>query len=162
MMNNSWYEVKPEVSEDPENEEAYLLFRHPVEAGTGLNGWMKQPTEQQIEQVKREAVAPEKQFTRQEIEKHHTEDDCWIVVNGNVYDATSVLSWHPGGKGPILSHAGAVHLDTTDEFDSIHDDFARDKLKGWFLHLPNANLLSLADSVQNASLERSRPKQWTI
>lgn len=136
MMNNSWYEVKLEVYEEPENEEAYLLFRHPVEAGNGPNGWMKQPPEQKIEQVKREAAAPEKQFTRQEIEKHHTEDDCWIVVGGNVYDATSVLSWHPGGKGPVLAHAGAVHLETSEEFEGIHDDFARDKLKGRSLPHP--------------------------
>jgi nitrate reductase (NAD(P)H) len=130
MMNNCWYEVKPEVLDDPENEDAYLLFRHPVDAGNGLGGWMKQSTEEQINEIKRKASAPEKEFTRQEIEKHHGEDDCWIVVNGNVYDATSVLSWHPGGKGPILAHAGAVHLDTTEEFESIHDDFAQVKLKG--------------------------------
>ena len=130
MMNNCWYEVKPEVFECPEDEEAYLLFRHPVDAGNGTNGWMKQSTEEQIEDVKRKAAAPEKQFTRQEIEKHGTEDDCWIVVDGNVYDATSVLSWHPGGKGPIMAHAGAVHMDTTDEFMSIHDNYAQGKLKG--------------------------------
>ena len=131
LMNNSWYEVKPEIFEDPGKEEAYLLFRHPVESGNGVNGWMKQSPEQQIEQMRREAGAPEKQFTRQEIEKHCTENDCWIVINGQVYDATSVLSWHPGGKGPVMGHAGVVHLDTSHEFESIHDDFAWDKLKGW-------------------------------
>lgn len=135
-MNNCWYTIKIEVYENHENEEAYLLFRHPVEPGNGVNGWMKPSTEQQIEEVKRQAASPEKQFTRQEIEKHHTEDDCWIVVNGKVYDATSVLSWHPGGKGPLLAHAGAVHLDTTDEFEGIHDDFARDKLNGWLRTYP--------------------------
>jgi nitrate reductase (NAD(P)H) len=129
-MNNGWYEVRPEVFDDPETEEAYLLFRHPVAAGNGMDGWMKQSSEEQLEDVKRKASAPEKQFTRQEIEKHHTENDCWIVVNGNVYDATSVLSWHPGGKSAIMAHAGAVHMDTSDEFNSIHDDYAQQKLKG--------------------------------
>lgn len=83
-----------------------------------------------MEEIKRNASSPEKQFTRQEIEKHHTETDCWIVVNGNVYDATKVLSWHPGGKGAIMAHAGIVHWDTTEEFGSIHDNYAQDKLKG--------------------------------
>ncbi|SCO92541.1 probable nitrate reductase [Fusarium oxysporum] len=129
MMNNCWYEVQPEIFESPDDEEAYLLFRHPVDAGNGMNGWMKPSTEEKIEEVKRKASAPEQQFTRQEIEKHHTEDDCWIVVEGNVYDATSVLSWHPGGKGPIMAHAGALHMDTTDEFMSIHDNYAQSKLK---------------------------------
>ncbi|KAK2873485.1 hypothetical protein FQN49_002322 [Arthroderma sp. PD_2] len=129
MMNNCWYEVRPEVFDNPENEETYLFFRHPVDAGSGTDGWMKLSTEEQIEDIKRNASSPEKQFTRQEIEKHHTEDDCWIIVNGNVYDATSVLSWHPGGKGAIMGHAGIVHWDTTEEFSSIHDNYAQDKLK---------------------------------
>ncbi|KAI2830414.1 hypothetical protein CBS63078_3819 [Aspergillus niger] len=129
MMNNCWYKVHPEVCENPDDGEAYLLFRHPVEAANGMNGWMKPSTQETIEEVKRKASAPGKQFTRQEIEKHYTEDDCWIVVDGNVYDATSVLSWHPGGKGPIMAHAGAVHMDTTNEFTSIHDNYAQGKLK---------------------------------
>ncbi|KAB8264731.1 hypothetical protein BDV32DRAFT_145408 [Aspergillus pseudonomiae] len=29
-----------------------------------------------------------------------------------------------------MAHAGAVHMDTTEEFESIYDDYARDKLKG--------------------------------
>ena len=55
-----------------------------------------------------------KQFTRQEIEKHSSDDDCWIVVEGKVYDATSVLSWHSGGKAAIVGHAGKVHQETSD------------------------------------------------
>jgi nitrate reductase (NAD(P)H) len=129
MMNNCWYEVKPEVFDDPQNEEAYLFFRHPVDPVNGKNVWMKESTEETIEEIKRKAITPEKQFTRQEIEQHYNEDDCWIVVNGNVYDATSVLSWHPGGKGAIMAHAGIVHMDTTDEFESIHDDYAQEQLK---------------------------------
>lgn len=129
-MNNCWYEVRTQVFDDPDNEETYLLFRHPVDAGNGVNGWMKQSEEERIKKIRRKVSAPEKQFTRQEIEKHHNENDCWIVINGNVYDATSVLRWHQGGKGPILAHAGAVHMDTTDKFESIHDNFAQDKLKG--------------------------------
>jgi len=129
MMNNCWYEVRPETYDSP-NTSTSLLFRHPVDAGNSTNGWMKPSTSEQIESIKQKASAPEKQFTRQEIEKHNTQDDCWIVVNGNVYDATSVLSWHPGGKGAIMAHAGAVQMDTTEEFESIHDNYAQDKLKG--------------------------------
>lgn len=130
MMNNCWYEVRPETYDSSDTSSTHLLFRHPVDAGTSTNGWMKPSTSEQIESIKQKASAPENQLTRQEIEKHNTQDDCWIVVNGNVYDATSVLSWHPGGKGAILAHAGAVHMDTTEEFESIHDNYAQDKLKG--------------------------------
>lgn len=128
-MNNCWYQVKPEVCQDPDTSDAFLLFRHPVESGNGVNGWMEQSTEERIEEVRRKASAPRKQFTRQEIEKHYSDDDCWIVIDGKVYDATSVLEWHPGGKGPIMAHAGAVHMDTTEEFESIHDNYAQDELR---------------------------------
>lgn len=90
---------------------------------------MKPSVENQISAAKQAAGAPQKQFTREEIEKHDTDSDCWIVVEGKVYDATSVLAWHPGGKAAITAHAGKVHQETSDEFASIHDDFAYQKLK---------------------------------
>ncbi|RLL92937.1 hypothetical protein CFD26_100245 [Aspergillus turcosus] len=129
MMNNSHYVVKSETAVDPKDNKPYLLFRHPVEPGTGENGWMKPSIEIQKEDIRRSAAVPEKQFTREEIEKHSTDDDCWIIINGKVYDATSVLSWHPGGKAPIMAHAGRVHQDTSEEFESIHDDYAVEKLE---------------------------------
>jgi nitrate reductase (NAD(P)H) len=91
---------------------------------------MQRSVESQIADAKQNAGAPEKQFTRQEIEKHDKEKDCWLVVDGKVYDATSVLEWHPGGKAAILGHAGKVHQETSDEFASIHDGYASQKLNG--------------------------------
>lgn len=130
MMNNAWYSVKPEIAQDEKSGGAQILFRHPVEPGQGDGGWMKPRVENQIAEARQEAGAPQKEFTREEVEKHNQQDDCWIVVDGKVYDATSVLDWHPGGSAAIMSHAGAVHQETTEEFGSIHDDYAYKKLKG--------------------------------
>lgn len=130
MMNNSWYVVRMEKSYAEQSDVPQILFRHPAEPGQGEGGWMKPSTENKIAEIKQASGAPQKQFTREEIEKHNTRDDCWIVVDGKVYDATSVLSWHPGGPATIMGHAGKVHQDTTDEFSSIHDDFANQKLNG--------------------------------
>lgn len=107
-----------------------FFFRHPVEPATKDGGWMKPSVENKIAEAKQEAGAPQKEFTREEIEKHNTQDNCWLVVDGKVYDATSVLEWHPGGAAAILGHAGKVHQETSDEFASIHDDYAYKKLKG--------------------------------
>lgn len=127
-MNNVQYVVKPElVNGDPC---PHILFRHPVEPANLQGGWMKESLENQLADASKKSNAPKKEFTRQEIEKHEREDDCWIVVDERVYDATSVLSWHPGGAAPIMMHAGAVHFDTTEEFASLHDDYAYEKLEG--------------------------------
>jgi nitrate reductase (NAD(P)H) len=132
MMNNCWYVVKPSIVQDTDSGTPSILFRHPVEPGTADGGWMKPSVENQIASAKQEAGAPQKQFTRQEIEKHDKENDCWIVVDSKVYDATSVLKWHPGGKAAVLGHAGKVHAQTSNEFESIHDGYAYQKLKGKF------------------------------
>lgn len=58
---------------------------------------MQPSNEIKLREAQQSSGTPSKQFTREEIEKHDSEKDCWIVVNGNVYDVTSVLSWHPGG-----------------------------------------------------------------
>lgn len=127
-MNNCWYKVKPEIV-DKEDGVASVMFRHPTEPGTGTEGWMKLSESERIQEAKQQAGTPQKQFTREEIEKHNTESDCWLVVDGKVYDATSVLEWHPGGKSAITGHAGKVWAETTNEFNSIHDGFAQQKLK---------------------------------
>ena len=41
-----------------------------------------------------------------EVQKHNTRESCWVIIEGNVYDATSVLRWHPAGPQVILKLAG--------------------------------------------------------
>ncbi len=40
-----------------------------------------------------------KLFTLEEISKHNSENDLWIVINNKVYDLTKFAKVHPGGKG---------------------------------------------------------------
>merc|ERR1719245_783929 len=56
-------------------------------------------------------------YTLEEVAKHTTKQDCWVVVNGEVLDVTSFLSEHPGGELAILTFAGK---DASEEFNMIH------------------------------------------
>ncbi|CAM9286164.1 unnamed protein product [Ectocarpus sp. 12 AP-2014] len=44
-------------------------------------------------------------FTAEEVARHSSDDDAWIIVDGKVYDVTSYLHQHPGGDA-ILRNAG--------------------------------------------------------
>jgi len=56
-------------------------------------------------------------YSAEEVAKHVTKTDCWVILNGKVLDVTSFLSQHPGGELAILTFAGK---DATAEFDMIH------------------------------------------
>ena len=38
--------------------------------------------------------------------KHNTDEDCWLIVDGKVYDVSEYVEFHPGGVESILSNAG--------------------------------------------------------
>lgn len=124
-MNNGWYTVKSSTS----SSSGKLVFRHPYDqSGSSGGGWMTPSTANQLAAAKQSSGVPSKQFTREDIEKHRSRDDCWLVINGNVYDATSVLAWHPGGTAALLANAGTLSLDVTSSFENVHDEYAHKKL----------------------------------
>ena len=47
-------------------------------------------------------------FNTEEVKRHNTEEDAWIVVNGIVYDVTQFAAVHPGGKEILLQNAGEI------------------------------------------------------
>ena len=62
---------------------------------------------------------PEKEYTLEEIAKHNTKEDLWVVVKGVVLDLTNWLDEHPGGPQALLNFMGR---DATEEFEMLHDD----------------------------------------
>ena len=61
-----------------------------------------------------------------------SEDSCWAVINGNVYDLTDWISSHPGGASRILGLCGK---DGTSQFEGQHrgSGSAEGALEGYLL-----------------------------
>ena len=66
-----------------------------------------------------------------EVAKHNTASDCWIIIDGKVYDVTSWVSKHPGGDAIILAYGG---MDATDVYDAFHDvhEESHEKMRALF------------------------------
>lgn len=58
-----------------------------------------------------------KSYTREEVKKHNTPEDCWIIIDSEVFNMTTFADLHPGGAGVIMDLAGK---DATEEFYGLH------------------------------------------
>lgn len=59
----------------------------------------------------------DRKYTWEEIRNHNTATDCWIVIDGKVYDVSKWLKYHPGGILPLLYSAGE---DCSGVFKAFH------------------------------------------
>ncbi|KAL3665157.1 hypothetical protein V7S43_009786 [Phytophthora oleae] len=60
---------------------------------------------------------PRRSITMEEVSRHNTEEDCWSVLDGKVYNMTPYLKFHPGGVADLMLSAGG---DCTDLFNENH------------------------------------------
>ncbi|XP_071104226.1 acyl-CoA (8-3)-desaturase-like [Haliotis cracherodii] len=69
------------------------------------------------EETRKEKVLP--YYSLDDIRKHASREDRWIVIDDLVYDVTSWGKMHPGGEKLISNHAGE---DATDAWVAFHND----------------------------------------
>lgn len=60
----------------------------------------------------------------EQVRKHNTRKDCWVIIHGKAYDVSDFVDEHPGGSAIILKYAGK---DATKAFDPIHPSDTLDK-----------------------------------
>lgn len=53
-------------------------------------------------------------ITRAEVAEHATQDDLWMIIQGNVYNITDYVQYHPGGVRALVKFAGK------DGTDNVH------------------------------------------
>lgn len=57
---------------------------------------------------------PMKSYSMEEIAKHSSREDCWLLIEGKVYDVTAFVPMHKG-KDAILKGCG---IDATEMFNN--------------------------------------------
>ncbi|KAG6545282.1 hypothetical protein Mapa_013395 [Marchantia paleacea] len=72
-----------------------------------------------------------KLYTLAEVSEHNNNKDCWLVIDGKVYDVTKFLEEHPGGDEVLLSATGK---DATDDFEDVgHSTSARGMMEEYYV-----------------------------
>lgn len=67
-----------------------------------------------------------KTFTRAEVEKHNSDGDNYLIIDGGVYDVSNFASMHPGGESLLNEIAGT---DATEQFYGLHRQEVLDKYR---------------------------------
>jgi len=107
-----------------------------------------------------------KEYTADEVSKHTTQEDCWLVIgnqsNGGpkVYDVTKYLDDHPGGAEVMLDVAGQ----NADEFfeDIGHSKEARQELQKYLIGTFKLDEATLAKMKADAEKKAQQGNQSSM
>lgn len=86
-----------------------------------------------------------------ELASHNSQDNCWLAVNGKVYDVTKYIYTHPGGAGEIIKYCGQ---EATQAFATMDKARPRDHSQSAYKLLENyyiGELNSASASANNPS-----------
>lgn len=92
-------------------------------------------------------------LTNNEVAKHSSVNDCWIIVQGSVYNVTQYLALHPGGSNIIIPFCGQ---DATSAYanrggrgsHSVQADSDLSKLRLGLLN-ETVNITNTGNQIQN-------------
>ena len=82
--------------------------------------------------VQQESISNEaKEITISEVAKHNSKSDCWMIIDGKVYDITNYFGQHPGRDETMMPYCGKDGTDgyeTKDKPRSQDHSYAADQL----------------------------------
>ncbi len=81
-----------------------------------------------------------------EISKHNSTNDCWLLINNNIYNVTGFLSAHPGGASTIIPYCGkeATQAFNTKDIGRPHSGTAANMLADYYIGTLNQTVNSIA------------------
>ncbi len=76
-----------------------------------------------------------KKITIDEVSKHSSDKDCWMVIEGKVYDLTNYIDSHPGGRVMVnfCGKDGTQAFNARGPKKEPHSPAAREILKDYYL-----------------------------
>jgi cytochrome b involved in lipid metabolism len=83
----------------------FFIFKNRAANGNAQRNQQKPTTKQEPKTVDHSAT-DKSMLTAEEVAKHTSDTDCWTIVENNVYDITSYIPNHPGGKKNIMRACG--------------------------------------------------------
>jgi cytochrome b involved in lipid metabolism len=81
------------------------------------------------------SVTPKTVLNTAEVAKHNSPNDCWMIINGKVYDLTPYIGSHPGGDRTILKYCGQDGSKgfATKDKNAPHSSYAASQLNDYFI-----------------------------
>ncbi|KAK8940692.1 Cytochrome b5 isoform B [Platanthera zijinensis] len=108
-------------------------------------------------------------YSMQEAAKHTTREDCWVVIDGKVYDVTKYLDDHPGGDDVLISATGR---DSAEDFeDAGHSKTARELMKDYCIGeihescanvIPELEIFTKEEEPSNYTSMFNHPTFWAF
>ena len=77
-----------------------------------------------------DASGSERVFTVEEVARHSSPGDCWLVIGDSVYDVTSYINEHPAGPEWIIRYCGR---NATEAFAKYHSARAWELLRYFYI-----------------------------
>ncbi|KAF5731986.1 cytochrome b5 isoform A-like isoform X1 [Tripterygium wilfordii] len=91
-----------------------------------------------------------------EFTKHNSRTDCWLLIDGKIYDMTPFLEEHPGGDEVLLA---ATEKDATDDFDDVgHSNDAKELMKKYFIGEVDENTVPARKKYNPPSIEARKAR----
>lgn len=84
---------------------AWTMTKDPKTANQNTNTTNQPQNQQQTQGANNNQQSSVSEFTKEDVAKHSTKEDCWTIIDNTIYNLTSYIPRHPGGS-EILEACG--------------------------------------------------------
>lgn len=107
-------------------------------------------------------------LTSTEVAQHTSGSDCWVIVDGNVYNVSDYIPFHPGGSNRIVSRCGTdISADFAGGGGHRHSSSARNTLSRYLVgalgeSVTKTTQTSSTDPIDTSNSGGSNPIESSI